>query len=135
VGGGYPDDLLAQRPLEWLLQKAKDRGLLFKDVLFDDPDEREGQVNNSFSEMAFGLYAACHAFIPYQRKIGQTTTVTPDGMRFVVNETIDQSVFGRWAVDQTYRPKNLKNWASQHQVDPGAIKSSVRADDPSVVVA
>lgn len=134
VGGGYPDDILAQRPLEWLLQKARSRGLLFKDVLFSDSDEREGQVNDSFSEMAFGIYAACHLFIPYQRKIGQATTVTPDGTRFVVNETIDESVFARWTVDRSYRPKNLKDWASQYGVDPGTIKSSVCADDPSVVV-
>lgn len=135
VGGGYADDILAQRPLDWLLQKAAVRGLVFKDFALIASDGQGGRISNSFLEMAFGLYALCHLFIPYQRKIGWTTVDTPDGTRFVINETIDESVFARWATDKSYRPKNLTEWASRHGVELGAIKSSVRADDPSMSVA
>jgi hypothetical protein len=52
-----------------------------------------------------------------------------------INETIDASVFDRWRADKTYRPPQLQAWAKSKQVDPGKIKSSVRADDPAVLVA
>lgn len=38
VGGGYPDDALAYIPLYWLMQEAKDRGLVFKTDPPNDPD-------------------------------------------------------------------------------------------------
>jgi uncharacterized protein (DUF2235 family) len=38
VGGGYPDDALAYIPLYWLMQEARDRGLVFKTDPPSDPD-------------------------------------------------------------------------------------------------
>jgi len=134
VGGGYADDILAQRPLHWLVKKAAARDLVFKDFPPIDPDEQEGQVNNSFLELGRGIYALFHLFIPYQRKIGRTTIGRGARTRYIVNETIDNSVFARWAFDKSYRPENLATWASRFKVEPGAIKSSVRADDPSMKV-
>lgn len=134
VGGGYPDDILAQRPLNWLLQKAAARGLVFKDRVSIDPDEQKSRVNNSFLEMAWGIYALLHLFIPYQRRIGQRTIGGATEVKYIVNETIDESVFARWAADNSYRPKNLSAWANRFRVDPAAINSSVCADDPSIKV-
>jgi Uncharacterized alpha/beta hydrolase domain (DUF2235) len=39
VGGGYENDLLAQIPLNWLMNKAIARGLVFKDKVVIDGDE------------------------------------------------------------------------------------------------
>ena len=133
VGGGYADDILAQRPLIWLMEKAKARGLVFRDIPADDGAE-EGTVNNSFREMAFGLYALLHLFIPFRRPIGQATLGGGDDVKFVVNETIDASVFARWRTDKTYRPKNLADWAKKFNIDLGTITTTVRADDPSIAV-
>jgi uncharacterized protein (DUF2235 family) len=41
VGGGYPDGLLAQIPLVWLMQKARLHGLVFKGTAFIDGDENQ----------------------------------------------------------------------------------------------
>jgi uncharacterized protein (DUF2235 family) len=130
VGGGYPDDLLAQRPLKWLMEKAKARGLLFKDVP-DVATDQEGKVKNSFIEMAYGTYALLHLFLPFHRRIGQATIGHGAKTTYVVNETIDESVFARWHVDRKYRPRNLKKWAARLNVDPGEITASVRANNPS----
>lgn len=134
VGGGYNDDILAQRPLRWLLDKAVARGLVLKDLVRIDPIEQEGRVRNSFLQMAFGIYALFHLFIPFFRKLGRATIETPDGTKYPINETIDKSVFSRWATDRSYRPKNLARWARRFNINLDAIKSSVRADDPTVNV-
>ncbi|MFC4761841.1 DUF2235 domain-containing protein [Dyella koreensis] len=133
VGGGYANDILAQRPLMWLMEKAKARGLVFRDMPADDSVE-EGLINNSFREMAFGLYALFHLLIPFRRPIGQATLGNGKDVKFVVNETIDASVFARWRADKTYRPKNVVDWARKFNIDPGTITTTVRADDPSVAV-
>jgi hypothetical protein len=51
-----------------------------------------------------------------------------------VNESIDKSVFARCRADPSYQPENLKAWAEKHGVTLTDIQTSVRADDPSVVV-
>lgn len=38
VGGGYPDDAVAFVPLNWLVDEAIKRGLIFKNAPFADPD-------------------------------------------------------------------------------------------------
>jgi uncharacterized protein (DUF2235 family) len=38
VGGGYPDDSLANISLAWMMAEAKDAGLVFKDLLDAEPD-------------------------------------------------------------------------------------------------
>ena len=35
-----------------------------------------------------------------------------------VNETIDPTVYERWQKDNTYRPKNLNEWAERTKTDP-----------------
>nr|WP_277790397.1 DUF2235 domain-containing protein [Dyella jiangningensis] len=56
VGGGYNDDVLAQRPLKWLMDKAQKRGLVFKGTI--EPDGDQGaKINDSFKEMLHGVYA------------------------------------------------------------------------------
>jgi len=71
---------------------------------------------------------------PFYRIIGQDPDVRDDGTHTNVNETIDASVFQRWRTDPTYRPNNLAEWAHRKKVDPAQLQTSVRADDPGVVV-
>ena len=38
VGGGYPDDSLANVSLSWILAEAQQAGLVFKDIAKAEPD-------------------------------------------------------------------------------------------------
>ena len=135
VGGGYNDDLLAQRPLKWLIEKAMGRGLRFKaDVTIDD-GEFQAPVNDSFKEMLSGVYRLCHACIPYYRKLGTIPAGATDVANNVVNETIDASVFERWRANANYRPKNLIEWAARNDTAVEAITTSVQARDAKIPIS
>lgn len=134
VGGGYADDLLAQRPLQWLMDKAKAAGLQFKHDIAIDGGACEAPINDSFKEMAWGLYRACHGFVPYYRPIGTEPARAGDIAHNVVNESIDASVFERYRSGSSYRPANLVDWAKRKKVDMSALTSSVRADAPHIAL-
>jgi uncharacterized protein (DUF2235 family) len=133
VGGGYPNGLLAQIPLQWLMQKACLHGLVFKGTIDIDGDECGATVHNSFAEMLHGVYRVCKFGKPFYRAIGAPAAVVGDKTTSTINETIDATVFDRWRVSQTYRPKNLATWASAHQLDIASLHDSVRAVDLAVV--
>jgi uncharacterized protein (DUF2235 family) len=129
VGGGYANGLLAQIPLRWLMEKAQNHGLVFKDTVVIDGDVNRAGIHDSFKDMAGGIYRVLKLFRPYFRAIdaaplvnGKTTTTT-------INETIDDSVFDRWCKEPNYRPSNLQSWASRHAVDVTQVQGPVRADD------
>jgi len=134
VGGGYPNDLLAQIPLMWLMNKAAAHGLQFKTPMELDGDANRSPIRDSFGEMLHGVYRLTRLGIPYFRPIGAKPIETATEISSFINETIDRSVFERWKADPTYRPKNLLDWSSALRIDPGAISTSVRADDPSVAL-
>lgn len=135
VGGGYNDDLLAQRPLQWLMAKATHRGLRFDGTVAIDGNQYQAPINDSFAEMAGGAYKLFHAGIPYYRPIGTMPSGPNDIAHNVVNETIDASVFERWQKNAMYRPNNLAVWAARNNVQLDQVKGSVRADDPTIQVA
>lgn len=132
VGGGYQTDLLAQGPLRWMMRKAQSHGLTFRSQVDLDGNAETAPISDSYKEFGNGMYAKICA--PLYRPIGREPDVRADGSHINVNETIDASVFERWRADQTYRPKNLVEWASRKNVDPAQLHTSVRADDPSVAV-
>lgn len=134
VGGGYENGMLAQLPLNWLMQKATKHGLTFKGNLLLDSEEIRSPIHNSFKEMAFGLYRLFHFFIPYYRTIGAAPTEKEGKVTTTINETIDASVFERWRKMPSYRPKNLVRWATGHGVDCKDIEHTVVAGDPSMGV-
>jgi hypothetical protein len=70
----------------------------------------------------------------YFRPIGAEPKDTGDAVTSTINETIDPTVFDRWRTDETYRPKNLADWATRLAVDLSTIKQSVRAHDATVIV-
>ena len=133
VGGGYADGILAQVPLHWLMQKTQAHGLIFRDAVVIDGDEVQGQIHDSFAEMAGGAYRALKFFRPYYRAIGVAPVVTGDVTTTTINETIDASVFERCRSDSTYRPQNLLARARSRGL--AQIQGSVRADDPTVAVS
>jgi uncharacterized protein (DUF2235 family) len=127
VGGGCENDLLAQRPLKWMMDKAAAVGLAFRHDIDVETPALPPTISDSYSEFAYGAYRLVAD--PYFRPIG-TAPIESSAteMRENINETIDASVFDRWGADQTYRPPNLSDWAKRHSVAPATINVSVMAD-------
>jgi uncharacterized protein (DUF2235 family) len=132
VGGGYANDLLAQIPLSWLMNKAVSLGLVFRDSVVIDGDENTCPIHDSLAEMAHGIYEILTFGKHYYRPVGIDPIDVGDAVTTTINESIDSTVFDRWRNDATYRPNNLSEWATRRRVDPGELKQSVRADNPAV---
>ena len=134
VGGGYENDLLAQIPLAWLMSKAIAHGLEFKDSVVIDGNENLCPIRDSLAEMAHGIYEILTLGRHYYRPIGAEPLGTGNTVTSTINETIDATVFDRWRSDETYRPRNLSDWARRRGVDPSTLKQSVRANDASAII-
>jgi uncharacterized protein (DUF2235 family) len=132
VGGGYYTDLLAQIPLRWMMKKASGCGLVFRNPLEIDEHEPLGQYGDSFKEFLGGWYSLLNSKL--YRPIEGPPKVTPEGIHYTVNETIDASVFDRYRADPSYRPPNLEQWIRDKRVAVADIRSAVRADDPKATV-
>jgi uncharacterized protein (DUF2235 family) len=97
VGGGYPDDLLPDKPLAWIVEKASQCGLEIDTKQFRlDGNEYRSPVRDSFAEFGFGLYQWIKFKQRFYRQIGEAKA-----------ETIDESAFKKWKAEITYRPLNL----------------------------
>jgi hypothetical protein len=107
-------------------------GLSFRSEVALDEDSLKAPFKDSYHSFVEGLYAIFSRAL--YRTIGREPDVRDDGTHINVNETIDASVFERWRADPTYRPANLVEWAQRKKVDPTQLHTSVRADDPLVVV-
>ena len=120
VGGGYRNDVLAQIPLAWLLEKATDAGLRFKRRLELKGDEHLAEPVDSYARFLGGLYRVITLGRRHYRTIGRDRVRTKKipGWSLSVNETIDASVFERWRSVPGYRPKNLAAWAERNGVKP-----------------
>jgi uncharacterized protein (DUF2235 family) len=134
VGGGYENDLLAQIPLQWLMNKAIAHGLQFKNTVVIDGDENTCPIHDSLKEMAHGIYEIITLGKHYYRPIGAEPVDTGDAITTTINETIDATVFDRWRADSTYRPTNLVDWATRREVDPASFKLPVLAKDAAPVI-
>jgi uncharacterized protein (DUF2235 family) len=132
VGGGYETDLLAQAPLRWMMKKAESQGLTFRSEVDLEGDVITAPITDSYASFGSGLYSK--VFPPLYRTIGQEPEERDDGSHWVINETIDSSVFKRWQADPTYRPQNLVEWAQRKKADPASLQASVRADDPKTTI-
>lgn len=135
VGGGYPNDLIAQAPLKWLMGKSAQHELEFKTTVDLDEGVNTCPVRDSLAEMAHGIYEVLTFGKHYYRPIGEDPKETGSGTVSVINESIDASVFVRWKAISTYRPRNLQEWADRLKVDVGTLSESVTTADPAVVVA
>lgn len=133
VGGGYENDLLAQIPLKWLMDKAVAHGLVFTDNVVLDGDANTCLIRDSYAEMAGGIYKLLTVNKPFYRTIGAEPIDTTTNVTTTINETIDSSVFDRWRKISDYRPKNLVDWAQRRTVDPRDLNSSVSASSALTV--
>lgn len=133
VGGGYPNDILAQPALKWLMEKATAHGLEFKEPVDVDEDLYTCEIRDSYAEMAHGLYAIATLGQKTEREIGGDPKEIDGHMVHTINESIDASVFERWRQDAKYRPENLQEWANRKKVDPAQLTNPVLAGDPAVI--
>ena len=107
VGGGYhkrPPDCLPKIALRWIQDKAEGAGLKLREKSALDAKDCMAAVNDSYREFAYGAYALLNK--PYKRLFGKG-----------VNETVDPSVWRRWAQDPKYRPASLRG----HPDHPAAL--------------
>lgn len=133
VGGGYPSDILAQPPLEWLMNKASSLGLQFRDTFVADGQTPIAPITDSYAKFGWGF---AHLFSPpFYRPIGTEPKKGTLRTTERINETIDGSVFDRWRGNSEYRPSNLKEWAARTGLDPATLTGARLARDPSVIVA
>jgi uncharacterized protein (DUF2235 family) len=134
VGGGYENDLLAQVPLKWLMDKAALHGLVFTDSVEVDEGANACAVVDSLAEMAHGFYEIVTLGAHLDRTIGAAPIYGEHGHVHTINESIDGSVFNRWRADADYRPKNLVDWATRHKVqDIATLHGAVNAADASPI--
>lgn len=128
VGGGYPSDNLPQIPLCWLAGKAESLGLTLRDTIDVDEGGELAPVADSYASFLGGAYRLVTE--RYYRPIGAPPEEVDGFWVATVNETIDASVFKRWQVDPSYRPKGLSAWASRVGLDLSSAREHLRADDP-----
>lgn len=127
VGGGYGDDDLPDITLGWMIQKASALGLAFTHTVVARPGALFDPVHDSFKAFAGQVLNIWDELMPGDqrnyREIGRqpravTTASGVSGALYTINETIDESVFHRWASDPTYRPPGLVDYFARN---PGAL--------------
>lgn len=133
VGGGYESDLLAQIPLNWLMNKAIALGLIFKETVAIEGDPTTCPIRDSYGEMLNGIYEIVTLWKPFYRPIGAEPVNSIDDVTATINETIDATVFERWRNNEFYRPLNLLDWAKRRNVDPSVIYQSISTDGKTIV--
>jgi uncharacterized protein (DUF2235 family) len=125
VGGGYQNDLLPQRPLAWIQEKAHACGLGFRSEAIVNDDDLEMKPRDSYTEFLWGLWKIFKKrYVRWvmsdpvdkleHKKNGQ---MIPPGRVETVNERIDPSVFRRCQLYPDYRPPNLQEWAKRKKLD------------------
>jgi uncharacterized protein (DUF2235 family) len=132
VGGGYPSDVLAQAPLEWLMKKASQLGIKFRSTFVADVQDPVAPITDSYAEFGNGFV---RLFIPrFYRPIGTEPLMGEASKTERINETIDGTVFDRWRGNSDYRPPNLVTWASLRRVNPSDLSGARLARDPNETV-
>lgn len=124
VGGG---GTLAQIPLAWIQGRAAEHGLEFGKTFTPPADAFIHEHGDSFATFGFGLYRLIKFNRRHRREIGRDPrrTKTRPGWSHVINESIDASVFDKWRKDETYRPKNLGDWADKTGASPGNLTGPI----------
>jgi hypothetical protein len=117
VGGGYREDLVPQRPLAWLQDKATHCGLVFRGSVIPTDDEFGVATRDSYAEFLGGLYRLINWRGRYVRWVQSAPVKKSGGIVHTVNERIDESVFERCRRTKSYRPKSLAEWAQRLKLD------------------
>jgi len=103
VGGGYRNDLLPQRPLAWLQEKARARGLVFRSEVAVNDEDLQMAPRDSYAEFLGGIWKILKFGKRYVRWVmsdpvekkpqWKGTRKIEAGWVETVNERIDLSVF------------------------------------------
>jgi hypothetical protein len=127
VGGGYVNDLMQQRPLAWIQQKATDCGLAFRAEAVVTDEDLDLKPCDSYAQFLGGFWKFMTLGKHYIRwimsaPIKKEPHLKGDqkigaGLVETVNERIDLSVFRRCQRYLDYRPKNLTEWANRKGVN------------------
>jgi uncharacterized protein (DUF2235 family) len=130
VGGGYRNDLLPQRPLAWLQEKARACGLAFRSSALVNDDDLGISTRDSYAEFLGGYWSYLSLFRFGRRYLRwvksepvkkqahwKGTSRIEDGFVETVNERIDLSIFRRCQLYKDYRPPNLREWAGRKGFD------------------
>jgi uncharacterized protein (DUF2235 family) len=125
IGGGYPNNVLAQAPFKWLLDGARDARLESEDFAYI-PAVPPPLPRDSYAEFAKPFWTHIIRGKRYYRPINpepeirastkQATkdkTVRPGFSIQSINETIDDTVFDACTANPGYRPPNLFGYAAQ----------------------
>jgi hypothetical protein len=135
VGGGCQSDPLAQAPLKWMMDKALLNGLAFRRDVEFDVLPTSPPISDSYGEFMHGAYKLLTLGQEFYREIGpDPVPSSATELRENINETVDASVFERWRLDKTYRPRNLVRWAQRRNIALDGLIDAVRADDPSTSI-
>lgn len=143
VGGGYPDNELAQRPLEWLLEGACNAGLVCEPFKYLAP-AAPPVPRDSYAEFAKPLWAhvirgkRCYRPIDPNPELrascprpGAQNGHRPAGFSLVsINEDVDQSVLDRAKQLPDYRPPNLLAYARRRRAD-NVVLRDLAAESPA----
>jgi uncharacterized protein (DUF2235 family) len=134
VGGGYRDDVLPERPLAWIQEKARSCGLAFRCQISVSDEDLQQLPRDSYVEFLCGLWKVVTGgkrFVrwvmsdPVHKDAKRTGKgMTHPGWVATVNERIDLSVFHRCQQQPAYRPLSLKEWAKRKHLDLEAIIAS-----------
>jgi len=100
VGGGYPESGLSDIALQWMLEKAQSCNLNFESLVLS-PDHLAPMRRSykGFYRLQPELFRPIDEADP---KEGNT------------NESVHPAVVDRYQKDNTYRPKNLKDYFAKH---------------------
>ena len=131
VGGGYRSDLLPQRPLAWIQEKARACGLGFRSTVSVDEDDLLMSPRDSYSEFLSGCWKALTLGRRYVRWVNSdpvwkpATNVrgreTTPGWVQTVNERIDLSVFRRCQLNPLLSDPSLGEWATRRKLNLKSI--------------
>ena len=106
VGGGYDDGPpdLPNITLRWMQEKAAAAGLGLKSRVPVGSRNHLAKINDSYGEMAYGLYKLFNN--PQDRTYGTG-----------VEESVDASVWARWREMKSYRPGALRSYPALPAID------------------
>jgi uncharacterized protein (DUF2235 family) len=102
VGGGYPQADLSDIPLHWLVDRARECGLVLKPVELGSEGNPSAPLHNSLS-VFYKLLG------PIDRRL-----MAIDGEP--INASLSPSVKARRAADPSYNPPGLAEWLAREAV-------------------
>jgi uncharacterized protein (DUF2235 family) len=140
VGGGYEDNLLAERPFQWIVEGATNLGLAAESVAWDCPPTHADQIpRDSYAEFAPPLWTKILRAKPNYRAIcpdaasiasarSSRKGVAAAGFSLrTINETLDETVAAYYRDTQLPLPPNLEDYVTRKGASiPGCERAGHR---------